>query len=46
MLDDLLDLAADLVGDTAAEFMSDSTRKRRGGPEDGPKAFPPEPHGG
>ena len=30
MLDDLLDLAADLVGDTAAEFMSDSTRKRRG----------------
>ena len=30
MLDDLLDLAADLVGDTAAEFLSDSTRKRRG----------------
>ena len=29
MLDDLLELAADLVGDTAAEFMSDSTRKRR-----------------
>ena len=29
MLDDLLELAADLVGDTAAEFMSDNTRKRR-----------------
>ena len=30
MLDDLLDLAADLVGDTAAEFLSDNNRKRRG----------------
>ena len=30
MLDDLLELAADLVGDTAAEFMSDSNQKRRG----------------
>lgn len=30
MLDDLLELAADLVGDSAAEFLSDSTRKRRG----------------
>ena len=29
MLDDLLDLAADLVGDTAAEFLGDNTRKRR-----------------
>ena len=29
MLDDLLELAADLVGDSAAEFLSDSTRKRR-----------------
>lgn len=30
MLDDLLELAADLVGDSAAEFLSDSTQKRRG----------------
>ena len=30
MLDDLLELAADLVGDSAAEFLSDNTRKRRG----------------
>lgn len=29
MLDDLLELAADLVGDSAAKFLSDSTRKRR-----------------
>ena len=29
MLDDLLDLAADLVGDAAAEFLSDNTKKQR-----------------
>lgn len=30
MLDDLLELAADLVGDTAVELVKSSTGKRRG----------------
>ncbi|HIY74445.1 MAG TPA: hypothetical protein H9826_10850 [Candidatus Intestinimonas merdavium] len=29
MLDDLLELAADLAGDTAVEFLSDGVKKRR-----------------